>query len=59
MVNGTGFRELIRTTLEIGALHGNCSLDDLIPDRTTISRNLLSKADKVKVELVREIKEVS
>lgn len=45
MVNGIGFQRLIKETLEIGSRSGIIDPAKIIPDPTTISRNISRLAD--------------
>ena len=56
-ISGTGFKSLAQAFIKIGAKYGeNVDIDDLLPDETTVSRNLKSWADEKKTEFSSELK---
>ncbi|KAH8404556.1 hypothetical protein KR215_003351, partial [Drosophila sulfurigaster] len=58
-VKGTGFMKMVQFFVKLGALYGeNVDLEDVIPDPTTISRNVQKAAEEKKKELRGEISEI-
>jgi len=56
-INGAGFKNLVQVFIQIGAKFGeNIDIEDMLPDETTVSRNLQVEANKKKQELAEEIK---
>lgn len=53
-VNGTGFMKLVKFFIKIGATYGeNVDVENLLPDATTISRNVKKLADEKKNRIQR------
>jgi len=58
-VNGSGFSKLVKFFIKIGAKYGdNIDIGDLLPDATTISRNVKKLAEEKKNEIKTEITDV-
>ena len=58
MITGHGFREFSQEMINIGTAYGSLSVDDLFPHTTTISRNILKKAETIKAELASKLKRI-
>ena len=46
-VEGTGFIQLVQTAIDIGATHGSCSVESLVPSRKTVKRRMSTEKEKV------------
>ena len=44
--------------INIGATYGNLSVDDIFPHPTTVSRNIMKKAESVKSDLIIKLKDI-
>lgn len=59
MVNGIGFRRLVGVLLQLGQHLRHDSVDELLPDPTTISRNLGAQVHAIQERMKPEVKEVT
>ena len=46
-VEGTGFIQLVQTAINIGATHGSCSAESLVPSRKTVKQRMSAAKEKV------------
>jgi hypothetical protein len=58
IILGEGFREFSQEMINIGATYGTLSVDELFPHPTTISRNVIKKAESAKTALALKLKDV-
>lgn len=59
MVEGAGFRKLVDIIIQVAAKVGHCTAEQLLPDRTTISRRTIKKATELRSRLKEIVYEVS
>lgn len=55
----TGFRNVVATAIQIGATLGNVSVDDILAEPRTISRNLESHVEHLREKMKEEVENVS
>lgn len=58
IVSGKGFRDFIQEMINIGSIHGSFPVDELLPNPTTISRNIIKAAESIKSNLTVKLIEV-
>ena len=58
IILGHGFREFSQEMINIGAMYGSLSVDDLFLHPTTISRNVIKEAESVKSTLTLKLKDI-
>lgn len=58
IIVGQGFREFSQEMINIGATYGNLSVDNIFPHPTTISRNIIKKAESIKLDLTIKLKDI-
>ena len=51
-----GFRELANTFLEIGAKHGVVNVDEVMPSRFTVKREVIKQGNKEKNNIAEHFK---
>ena len=56
IITGQGFKEFAQEMINIGATYGTVSVDNLLPHPTTLSRNVVKKAESVKNDLSLKLK---
>lgn len=57
IVQGNHFQSLIQTAIDLGAQHGRIEAKNLIPDPTTISRNVEKTAKEIRLGLSEKLRE--
>ena len=56
IITGQGFKEFAQEMINIDATYGTVSVDNLLPHPTTLSRNVVKKAESVKNDLSLKLK---
>lgn len=58
-VSGSGFKEMVKFFIKIGATYGECvDVDDMLPDATTIARKCQKEADEKRAEISQELNKI-
>lgn len=58
IIEGKGFRDFSQEMINIGAKFGQIQVNDLFPHPTTISRNVIKSAEKIKLDLGFKLKNI-
>ena len=58
IVSGKGFQEFAQELVNIGSVYGPLSIDELLPNPTTISRNIVKMAESIKSNLGTKLIEI-
>jgi hypothetical protein len=58
IIIGDGFREFSQEMINLGTKFGQLQIDELFPHPTTISRNIITEAEKIKLILATKLKNI-